>query len=181
MLTWILWRGAFVLAIRNDWRAAARVACRVALVVFFLANAMFLVVDGLVVGLRAATDPVGVDAIWESPTVILLANVAGAAWCLALLSLAAVRVPADLDRATAFLLALTWLVFLVSATQLQAAQPLSRVAAIGTAAWLVFRGGAPALPCALLVLSAVLRQHVGPEAALGIVLVAAALVLPRAE
>jgi len=42
-----------------------------------------------------------------------------------LLSLAAVRVPADLDRAPAFLLALTWPVFLVSAAQLQAAQPLS--------------------------------------------------------
>jgi hypothetical protein len=52
---------------------------------------------------------------------------------------------------------------------------VSRLAATATAALLVYARGAQAIPPALLIVSAVLRQHVGPEAALGLVFLAAAL------
>ena len=46
-------------------------------------------------------------------------------------------------------------------------------------AWLAYRGGTADIGSALLVFAAVLRQHVGPEAALGLLCVAAALAWPR--
>ena len=128
-----------------------------------LANTIFLVLDGVF----APADSVATNALWG--------NVTGAAWCLVLLSLAAALSPAELDRPTTLLLILTWVAFIASATPLPAGPLLSRAVAVASAAWLAYRGGVSALPSALLVFGSVLRQHVGPEAALGLLLVAAAL------
>jgi hypothetical protein len=146
LLSWLLWRtGTAVL--------------RVALIVFVLANTALMASEGLMIGLPAGT---------------LLGNVTGAAWSFALLSLAAALYPLALDRVMAALLAMTWLVFVAGATPLEMSPLLSRATAIVTAAWLTYRGGPFALPSAVLVFAAVLRQHVGPEAALGLLCVGAA-------
>ena len=71
------------------YRTTASPLARAALVVFAVLNSAFLVVDGLVVGLRAPVDPASADALWATPAVMLLANATGAAWCAALLALAA--------------------------------------------------------------------------------------------
>jgi hypothetical protein len=68
----------------------------------------------------------------------------------------------------------TWLSF-VASTFVPAGGPVSRVAALATGAWSVFAVGARRVPFALLVFAAVLRQHAGPEAALGLVCIAFAL------
>jgi len=80
----------------------------------------------------------------------------------------------ELDRLLVVLLALTWLAFVGSALGLPVL--ISRVLAIATLGWLVHGSGPAALGAALLVFGAVLRQHVGPEAALGLLCVAGSLV-----
>jgi len=135
------------------WTQRSDALFRVALVAFSVANAVFLVVDGLLA-------PDDANVLW--PT--LLANVTGAAWSLTLLALAAPPL---------WLMAAVWLAF-VSNVPL-----LSRGVAIAGVAWLGYRGGASAIPAALLVFASTLRQHVGPEAALGLVLVAVALAWRR--
>ena len=159
LLTWLLWQAAA----RGDRHRTASAALRVALIGFVLANTIFLVLDGVV----AAADSVGTNALWG--------NVTGATWCLVLLCLAAALSPAELDRPTTLLLILTWVAFIASATPLPAGPLLSRAVAVASAAWLAYRNGVSALPSALLVFGSVLRQHVGPEATLGLLLVAAAL------
>jgi hypothetical protein len=72
-------------------------------------------------------------------------------------------------------LALIWLTFVASTPAIGLAPLVSRLAATIMAASLVYRSGAPALPTALAIMAAVLRQHVGPEAALGLLVVAGAL------
>jgi len=157
-LTWVLWRTA----------PRTHAMLGAALAVFVVANTAFLALDGLAIGLGATPAPAAADA--------LLANLTGAAWCAALLGLAATLAPQPHDRPRHILLVLTWLVFVASATPLLAVGSLlSRAMATATAAWLVYRHGTDALPSALLVFAAVLRQHVGPEAALGMVSVAVAL------
>jgi len=134
---------------------------RAALVAFGLANTLFLAIDGLL-GL-------------SSPPVLLLADVVGALWCIALFALAAPQA----DRLTLALLVLAWLAFVASATPLGITPLVSRALALAAGAWQVYRSGAPALPTALLLVAGVLRQHVGPEAALGMVFIAIACALPR--
>ena len=146
LLTWQLWQAVPM--------------ARVLLAVFGVANAAFLAIEGVLVGVLAVT---------------FLANATGAAWCLVLLVLAAEVYPAPRERLTLALLALTWLVFVASATPFVQGQLLSRAVTIVTAAWLTYRGGPAALPSAVLVFGAVLRQHVGPEAALGLLCLAFAL------
>jgi hypothetical protein len=152
---------------------------RAALIAFGLANTLFLAIDGVVVGLRATIDPAATDALWSSTAVLLLADVTGALWCIALFALALAHV--HRDRVVLGLLVLAWVAFVASATALGITPLVSRALALGAAAWVVYRSGASALPAALLLVAGVLRQHVGPEAALGMASIAIAAALPRAE
>lgn len=167
LLTWFLWNTARIPAAVADRHRIATALFRAALIVFVLANTTFLLIDGVFPELRAGTDPVSASPV--------LANITGAAWCFVLLSLAAARAPAALDRPATLLLVLTWFAFIAGATPLQASPLVSRAAAVVSAAWFAYRGGVSAVPSALLAFAAVLRQHVGPEAALGLLCVAAAL------
>ena len=169
LLTWRLWVSV---------RQPPPILARLALALFAMANTAFLAVDGVVVGLGAAREPVGVDQLWASLPVTLLADLTGATWCLALLSLDAARVAGGLDRPFVGLLALTWLAFIAGATALPGPALLARGLAIAAAVWLVYHRGTRGLANGLLTFGAVLRQHVGPEAALGLLCVAAALALP---
>jgi hypothetical protein len=78
-------------------------------------------------------------------------------------------------------LGLTWLTFAASVPPLGAPQVISRGAALAVGAWVVYRTGTAGVPAALLVFAAVLHQHVGPEAALGLVFVSLALLRLPAE
>jgi hypothetical protein len=149
------------------------------LLLFGVLNSLFLLVDGVLVGLLASTDPAAADALWSSPVVFLLANLTGATWSLALLVLAAHLAPGRIDRWTGGLFGATWLVFVASALPLPVGPSFSRAAAVATAGWLAYRDGRPAVPAAVLVFGAVLRQHVGAEAALGLVCLAVAVGLFR--
>ena len=155
-------------------------AARAALVVFGVANTAFLAIDGLAVGLTAPAAPGVADTLWSSTAVTVLADVTGAAWCLTLLLLGAARAPRPPDRYTAVLLALAWLAFIASDTVVGLSPLVSRGLALAAGAWLAYRFGTAALPAAVLIFGAVLRQHVGPEAALGVVCLALAAALPAA-
>jgi hypothetical protein len=143
----VLWR-------RAHWRAA-----RAALIAFAGANTAYLLVDGVLGDL--------------SPGTSALANAAGAAWAAALLLMAA-SAPGVSRRVTAGLM-MTWLAFVASAPPVGLPPLVSRLAAATTAAWIVYATGRSALPGALLTFGAVSRQHVGPEAALGMVCCALAI------
>lgn len=165
------------------WMSTPSRLARAALFAFGLANTAFLSIDGLVVGLRATTDPGAADAVWSSTTVQLLADVVGALWCIALFVLGASLA----DRLTHVLLVLAWLAFVASATALSVTPLVSRALTLAAGAWLVYRSGTSMLPAALLFFAGVLRQHAGPEAALGMVCIAIAIAMrrrvrePRAE
>jgi len=145
---------------------------RVALVAFLLCNTAFLAVDGLGVGLLAAADPGAADRLWSSPVVTALANLAGATWSASLLALAAMTTPAARTRPVLIGLGLTWLTFVASAPPLAMPSTIGRVVAAATGGWLVYVTGKSAVPVALLIFAAVLRQHVGAEAALGMLFIA---------
>ena len=72
-------------------------------------------------------------------------------------------------------LVLTWVAFVASAPPLSAPPVISRLLAAATGAWIVYSRGTAGVPVALLVFAAVLHQHVGLEAALGLLLVSVAL------
>ena len=133
------------------WTSAPNALARASVAVFGVLNAAFLAIEGLGVG----------------APMLLLANVTGAAWSAALLT----RVRES--RVLTVLLAAAWVLFVAGAFGLPVI--VSRVAAIGVMAWLVYTGGRAAIGGALLAFAAVLRQHVGPEAALGLLCVAAAI------
>jgi hypothetical protein len=136
------------------WRAA-----RAALVAFAVANTAYLVVDGVFGDVSLSTSA--------------LANAAGATWAAALLLMAAsASCP---SRPVIAGLAVTWLAFVASAPPVGLPPLVSRLAAATTAAWMVYTTGRSALPAALLTFGAVSRQHVGPEAALGMVCCALAI------
>jgi hypothetical protein len=145
----------YVLLVWLLWQVARAALPRIASVIFVLANTAFLVVDGIL----------------GRPGDAVLANLTGATWCLLLLALAASWYRPD--RPVIVMFALTWLAFVAGV--LQVSPLLSRVVAIATAAWLAYRSGVAGVPSALLAFASVLRQHVGPEAALGLLCVAAAL------
>jgi hypothetical protein len=150
---------------------------RLLLSAFAACNTTYLAVDGVAVGMLAQTDPAAADAVWNSPAVDVLANLAGATWAAALLAVAAARGP---GRSLRLALAVVWLLF-VAGSRLPYAGAASRVLALGIGAAAVYARGASGLGFALLVLAGVTRQHVGPEAAFGMLCLAlAALVELRA-
>jgi hypothetical protein len=143
------------------------------LVTFCVVNTAYLGVDGLIV---ARVDPGTAEALWTSSWVAALANAVGATWAAALLACALAFLRAAPGRSVHIGLAATWLAFIAGAT-FPAAALASRLIALTTGVILVYTRGAAALPFALLVFAAVLRQHVGPEAALVMLLIAAAIAL----
>ena len=158
-------------------------AARTLLAMFSLCNSAYLAVDGVAVGVLAQTDPTAADTLWNSPLVTVLADATGASWAAALLVTGWSWHGTARGRVSTAGALVTWLIFLASAAPaaatsvLASAALLSRSAAIATGAWAVYQRGTSSLPFALLVFAAVLRQHVGPEAALGLVCVAIALAI----
>ena len=147
---------------------------RVLLVLFAASNTAFLAVDGLAVGLLAPTQPQAADALWNGLLTGALATLAGATWSAALLALAAARRPPTYGRrAFAIALTVTWLLFVASSV-VPVVGFVSLLAATAIAAFDVFQRGAGALPVALLLVAAMLHQHVGPEAAGGMLCIALA-------
>jgi hypothetical protein len=146
---------------------------RTILVIFCVFNSVYLVVDGVVV---AIVDAATANATWNSPWVAAVANAVGATWAAALFTCAYAFLPAKPGRAVHIGMAVTWLAFVASAA-FPPATLASRLIALATVAALVYTRGAPALPFGLLVFAAVLRQHVGPEAALAVLCIAAATAL----
>jgi hypothetical protein len=148
---------------------------RILLVVFLVCNTAYLGVDGLGVGVLAPTDPDSADRLWHSEIVAALANLTGAAWAASLLSVAAAVSSAGRTRLAVLGLGMTWLTFVASASPLATPPIVSRLAALATGAGVVYVTGNSGVPVALLVFAAVLHQHVGAEAALGVLLIGVAL------
>jgi hypothetical protein len=172
VLVWLLW----VLQSRGVGRLPRAAALpRIALVVFLVANTAFLGTDGLAVGLLAGTDPGAADRLWNGEFVEALADLTGAAWAASLLSVAAFVSTAGRTRPALVGLGLTWLTFVVSAPPLAAPPIFSRLAALATGAGVVYATGNSGVSFALLVFAAVLHQHVGAEAALGMLMIGFAL------
>jgi hypothetical protein len=94
----------------------------------------------------------------------VLADVTGATWCAALLAIAGENLKAS--KPIVIALAITWFAFVTTT--------VSWFVALAVAAALTYMSGAAALPIALLVIASVQRQHVGPAAALGMLLIAVA-------
>jgi hypothetical protein len=149
------------------------ILARAVLVVFLVCNTAFLGVDGVAIGLLAASDPAAADALWTSPLVTILANVTGATWAASLLSIAATRHGATSSTPVKVGVVVTWILFVTSVFSVP--QLFSRLAAAATGALIVYAQGPAGLAAALLVFAAVLHQHVGPEAALGLLLVSLAV------
>jgi hypothetical protein len=168
VLVWILWPPAALVA-------------RVLLALFALTNTAFLAVDGVGVGLLAPTQPQAGDALWTSLLTGTLAALAGATWSAALLALAATRIPpGHRRRAMPIALAATWFLFVISSV-LPVVGFASLLAATAIAAFQVYQRGAAALPFALLVVAAMLHQHVGPEAAGGMLCIALSRARPHRD
>jgi hypothetical protein len=160
--------GLLVAVLWSVPNAHATVA-RAVLAVFLASNVLFLAIDGV----GAQSDA---DALSANPLVEALANVTGAAWSLALLSVAATLQLVGRTRIVVGGSILAWLTF-VASSYLPGAGLASRAAAVATGAWAVYTAGTSAVPFALLVFAAVLRQHVGPEAALGMLSIALSLAI----
>jgi hypothetical protein len=163
-LVWLLWTPAVV--------------ARALLGLFAVGNTAFLAIDGVAVGLLTRSDPAAADALWTSPMVDALANLTGAAWAAALLATAVQLYPAEAPPAVVVEAALTWAAF-VASSSVPLAGAISRVLAVATGALAVQATGPAAVPFALLIFAAVLRQHVGPEAALGMLCITIALAFRR--
>ena len=148
---------------------------RMTLVAFLVCNTAFLAIDGIAVGLLAGSDPQAADALWNSRSVTALANLTGATWAASLLSVAAAHLREGKSGPAQTALVLTWLALVASVPPLSVPPVISRVLAAAAGAWLVYATGTSGVPLALLVLAAILHQHVGAEAALGTVLVGVAL------
>jgi len=166
--------GYALLAVVLQGIARTRLA-RAMLLFFAICNTVYLAVDGIAIGVLAQSDPTLADTLWSATWVTLLADATGAAWAAALLLLALSLRPAR-DWLLGAGTALTWLAFVASAVPSISgpAVILSRVAALGSGAWSVYQRGSADIPLALFIFAAVSRQHVGAEAALGLVFVAIA-------
>jgi hypothetical protein len=160
---------------------------------FVVCNAAYLAIDGVAVGLLAQRNPGAADALWNSPGVTVLADLAGASWAATLLAVAAARsgpVPAVAGARSGPVLAvaakrsgparvlgpalgLVWLLF-VAGSVLPYVAVIGRGLALIIAAAAVYTRGTPGLGFALLLLAAVSRQHVGAEAAFGMLCLALA-------
>jgi hypothetical protein len=154
-----------------------RRAARALLAIFTLCNSAYLAVDGIAVGVLAQTDPNAADTLWNSPLVTVLADASGATWAAALIVKGLALQGMARGRGDTAGALVTWLVSVASAAPLAGVAALSRIAALATGARAVYQRGTSGMPFALLVFAAVLRQHVGAEAALGLVCVALALAI----
>jgi hypothetical protein len=125
----------------------------------------------------APTDPNAADTLWNSPLVTVLADASGATWAAALIVKGLALQGMARGRGDTAGALVTWLVSVASAAPLAGVAALSRIAALATGARAVYQRGTSGMPFALLVFAAVLRQHVGAEAALGLVCVALALAI----
>jgi hypothetical protein len=156
---------------------------RTLFVAFLVCNTVFLALDGVVVGSLAASNPAAADALWSSPFVTGLADVSGALWCAALLALAATRTTETAStlqmRSTIALLAVVWMAFVASL--LAPAAIVFGSIALVIAVYRTFIGLGPGdgVYLGLLALAALSRQHVGPEAALGMLWLALAAMSDR--
>jgi hypothetical protein len=149
-LAWALW-------------PANRIA-RVLMALFVVANTAFLTLDGVLVGYLTTVDPGQADTLWGSPGVRVLADVTGATWCAALLAISGAY--ATVSKPLMVGLAITWLAFVATG--------VSWIVAVGVAGVLTYLTGTAGLAAALLIIASVQRQHVGPEALVGMLLVAVA-------
>ena len=150
---------------------------RTLLALFAVCNTVFLGIDGVLVGLLARADPPTADALWNSLAVGVLGNLTGASWAAALVALAVELYPSR-ERSAAVVVesSLTWAAFVASSV-MPLVGLISRVLAVAIGALAVQATGRAGLPFALLVFAAVLHQHVGSEAALGMLCVAIAVTL----
>lgn len=176
-LAWLLLRSA------DCWPADMwRTALRIVLLAFGVLSTVYVGIDGVLVGALAVADAARAETVWSAPALVGVANLVGGLWAAGLTLLAWARLPASRQSVIvgATLLA-TWLTFVASGLPNGVAVPplLSRLVATASAAVIVFRGGTGDLSPALLTVAAVFRLHVGPDAAVGLVLVAAAEALSR--
>jgi hypothetical protein len=165
--------GGYAALVRLLW--TRNVAPRVMLAAFLVCNTTFLAIDGIAVGVLATPDPRAADALWTSPLVTILANLTGATWAAAVLCFAGAHLRRTRSKPVEAGLVLTWLLFVAGTPPLSMPPLFSRLTAAATGALIVYAQGAAAVPAALLVFAAVLHQHVGGEAALGLLLIAIAL------
>jgi hypothetical protein len=162
LLVWMLW--------------TPTMTARLTFGVFAASNTAFLAVDGLAVGVLSQAEPAVADLVWNSLAVQALGNITGAAWAAALLATAAALYPADQRRTGLIGSALTWATFVASSV-VPFAAAVSRALALAMGVLSVQVSGMAGMPFALLVFGAILRQHVGPEAALGMLCIAIAQAL----
>ena len=152
---------------------------RALLVGFVVCNTAFLLIDGLVVGSLAGSQPATADSVWNSPLTVGLGDLTGALWCAALLAIGAARAsampsspasagsPGQMPRSLIILVALIWGGFVASLVT-PAAIVVGSLALVFAVYRTYTRKGAHAgLTFGLLALAALARQHVGVEAALG--------------
>jgi len=165
----------YPLLVASLWRLTNSKAAHAVLAIFAACNSLYVAVDGIAVGMLAQADPTTADALWSTTWVNVLGNVTGAAWAASLL-LVALSLTRRNDLAVRVGSTVTWLAFVATTLPVSGgfAISLSRIPAVATGAWTVYQGGAARIPVALLIFAAVLRQHVGAEAAFGLVLIAIA-------
>jgi hypothetical protein len=155
-------------------------------VAFVVCNTAFLLIDGLVVGSLAGSQPSTADSVWNSPLTVGLGDLTGALWCAALLAIGATRAyafqslagsagsPEQMPRSLIILAVLIWGGFVASLVT-PAAIVVGSLALVFAVYRTYTRKGAHAgLTFGLLALAALARQHVGVEAALGMVWIALA-------
>ncbi len=177
--------------------------CRALLVAFVVCNTAFLVIDGLVVGSLAGSNPSAADGVWNCPLTVGLGDVTGALWCAALLTIGALRASAwqagragagDASgqvlhqasgqargqtrgrppRSLVLLCVLIWGGFVASLVTPAAIVVGSLALVFAVYRTYTRKGAGAGVTFGLLALAALARQHVGVEAALGMVWIALA-------
>jgi hypothetical protein len=152
---------------------------RVLLAAFVVCNTAFLLVDGIVVGSVAPSTPSAADSVWNSPIAIGLGDLTGALWCAALLAVGVTRVSGQQLRHAPprWLIVLAFLIWagFVASLVTPAAIVVGSLALVFAVYRIYTRRGAHAgVIFGLLALAALSRQHVGLEAALGMLWIALA-------
>lgn len=165
----------YALLVAMLWRLSRSPLAHASLAGFAACNSLYLAVDGMAVGILAQANPSVADGLWSAAWVNLLADVTGATWAASLLLLS-LTVDRWNERPMRLGASVTWLAFVASAVPGIAgvAVSLSRIAAAATGGWSVYQRGTRGIPIALLIFASVMRQHVGAEAAFGLVLLAIA-------
>jgi hypothetical protein len=151
---------------------------RALLAAFLACNTGFLGLDGVVVGSLAPNDPATADAVWNSPLTLGLGDVTGALWCAALLAIAATRAssapPHMPSRSMIALAFLIWVAFVASLVTPAAIVVGSLALVVAVYRTYTRRGARAGVTFGLFALAALARQHVGVEAALGMLWIALA-------